>query len=66
MPRGAIVLFKKKMPVKLFNDWHKAGSWADNNVKKDFTLYSFDRVTRFKTIAYKLWLSFCKIYQLIS
>jgi hypothetical protein len=33
---------KDGQPVKNFNDWHKAGSWADSNIKSEFTSYSFE------------------------
>lgn len=51
-----------KLPVKLFDDWHKAGKWADENIKRqkgcDSTLYRFDTFTGIKKWVYGLFYNF--------
>jgi hypothetical protein len=53
MKRGKI-----DKPVKLLNDWHKIGTWADNNIKKDFEDYYFIKVGWLKTLWFK-WFFNC-------
>lgn len=45
-------------PVRLFNDWYRAGKWSDDNIKSDFQNYYFLSLNKFRTILYKIWLIF--------
>jgi len=41
-------LFKEKKLVVLFDDWWEAGKYADENIKEDTQLYSFENVSNVK------------------
>jgi len=52
-----IALVKKgkiDKPIKLFDDWYSGGKWADENIKKDFEKYYFQRVGWLKEFWFKL------------
>ena len=47
-----IILMKRdriNTPVKIFFNWHKAGTWADNNIKADHQRYYFLKIKVFIT-----------------
>ena len=43
-------------PIHLFNDWYKAGKWADDNIKTEHTSYTFVKINKIKALSYKIYL----------